>query len=59
MGAEWPHAADVGMANFVRAEELLEYGNDLDTLSDAVLGCLAGKSPAAATFEESWDAAAS
>ena len=52
-------AADIAMANFIRAEELLEYGNDLDRLSDAVLGCLAGKSPAAGTYEEWWDAAAS
>jgi len=52
-------ATDVAMANFVQAEELLEYGNDLDTLSDAVLGCLAGKSAAAGAFGRSWDAAAS
>lgn len=52
-------ATDVAIANFVRVEELLEYGGDLDTLSDAVLGCLAGKYRAVGTFEESQDAAAS
>jgi len=50
-------ASDLAMAKFVRAEELLEYGNDLDTLSDAVAGCLAGESAATGTFKESWAAA--
>lgn len=52
-------ATDVAMANFVQAEELLEYGNDLERLSGAVLGCLAGKPPVAGTFGGSWNAAAS
>jgi DNA-binding NtrC family response regulator len=52
-------AADVAMANFVQAEELLEYGNDLDRLSNAVLGCLAGKRPEPGTWEGWWYTAAS
>ena len=52
-------ATDVTMANFVGVEELLDYGNDLDTLSDAVLDCLAGKSSAARRCEDLWGTVAS
>jgi len=36
----WKNAADLAMAKFVRAEELLQYRGNLYTLSDAVLDCL-------------------
>ncbi len=37
----WKLPADVAMARFVQAEELLEYRGDLQVLSDIVLCCLA------------------
>lgn len=47
-------AANVSMAKFVQAEELLEYGGNLSVLSDLIFGCLAGESPTTWTFQEPW-----